>query len=246
MRIGGVAILALAALSSCGDAPSSRSHQSTPTPGAIAGTVRLSGTLKPLPSDRPGPMVQPGAKPVDPAKSSSAILGAGQTLANVYVVVSSGLDPAKFQPPTSTVLLRQFELVYEPRVVALMTKQKIRVRNDDNCSHNIHITPKHNREFNWGQIKGDENVFRFLKPEIGIPVKCDVHPWKRGWIHVSDHPFFMVTDVHGRFAFDGLPPGNYEIMAWHERFKNAPLVKKVKVEPGMTATLDFTFEAPKP
>ncbi len=35
-------------------------------------------------------------------------------------------------------------------------------------------------------------------------------------ISVFDHPFFAVTSENGEFRFEGLPPGDYVIEAWHE------------------------------
>jgi hypothetical protein len=256
MRIGGVAILALVALSSCGETPASEvpptppATQSTPivqpTAGSITGTVRLMGLLKPLPSDDPCGVMIDGGKHVDRAKLRTIILGEGQTLGNVYVAVKSGLGEAVFPPDKTEVVLRLVNFVYDPRVVGLMTHQVLKARNEGDSLHNVHIRRKFGVPFNKGYLKGAEEVLRFDKPEVGIPVHCDVHPWERAWIHVSDHPYFAVTGMDGRFAIAGLPPGDYEIMAWHERFRAAPLIKKVKVEPRMTATLDFTFEVSKP
>ncbi len=42
-----------------------------------------------------------------------------------------------------------------------------------------------------------ENVDYFKKPEIGVPVTCDVHPWMFAYIGVLDHPYFAVTDKDG-------------------------------------------------
>jgi hypothetical protein len=64
-------------------------------------------------------------------------------------------------------------------------------------------------------------------------------------LHVSDHPYFAVTALDGRYALTELPPGDYEVLAWHERFQRKFLISKVKVEAGRTATLDFTFHAPR-
>lgn len=77
-----------------------------------------------------------------------------------------------------------------------------------------------------------------------MPVRCDVHPWMWAWVHVSDHPFFAVTAIDGTYSINGMPPGEYEILAWHERFKEKPLIANVRIEAGKTAALDFKFEAP--
>jgi Carboxypeptidase regulatory-like domain len=51
-----------------------------------------------------------------------------------------------------------------------------------------------------------------------VEVRCDQHPWTRGWILVFDHPYFTTSDANGTFTIDSVPPGRYQITAWHERF----------------------------
>ena len=33
---------------------------------------------------------------------------------------------------------------------------------------------------------------------------------------VAPHPYYAVTDESGRFQLTNVPPGQYEIVAWHE------------------------------
>ena len=33
---------------------------------------------------------------------------------------------------------------------------------------------------------------------------------------VAPHPYYAVTDANGQFELTDVPPGHYEIVAWHE------------------------------
>src|SRR6266849_4649482 len=68
----------------------------------------------------------------------------------------------------------------------------------------------------------------FAREEI-IPVKCNVHPWMKGYIAVFKHPYFAITDKDGTFDLKNVPPGDYTIEAWHEKY--GVLTQKVAVEP---------------
>ncbi len=50
-----------------------------------------------------------------------------------------------------------------------------------------------------------------------VEVRDDRHPWVRGWIAVAPHPYVTISDSNGQFALDGVPPGNYVLVTWHER-----------------------------
>jgi len=36
---------------------------------------------------------------------------------------------------------------------------------------------------------------------------------------VAKHPYYAVTDEDGNFQLAQVPPGNYEIAAWHEGWR---------------------------
>jgi len=38
--------------------------------------------------------------------------------------------------------------------------------------------------------------------------------WMRDYLAVSDHPYVAVTDADGRFRFDAVPEGEYELVCW--------------------------------
>jgi hypothetical protein len=59
---------------------------------------------------------------------------------------------------------------------------------------------------------------------------------------VLDNPYFAVPDAEGRYSIPRLPPGDYTIIAWHERIR--PITHRLHVEPGQLARLDFTIPLP--
>jgi hypothetical protein len=82
---------------------------------------------------------------------------------------------------------------------------------------------------------------KFTKEETLIQVKCNKHPWMTAWLGVLSHPFFAVSGPEGSFTIKGLPPGEYEVEAWHEKYGAKTL--KVTVNERADSTADFTFNA---
>ncbi|HWW92439.1 MAG TPA: hypothetical protein VN375_03660 [Vicinamibacteria bacterium] len=161
-------------------------------------------------------------------------------LADVLVYVKSGLH-GTYPSSTDPVLLDQKGCDYWPHMVVKMVGQPLVIRNSDDTLHNIHPRPQVNPEFNIGQPhQGMESKKTMDKPEIMIPVGCDVHPWMRAFISVFDHPFFTVTKEDGSFEIKGLPAGEYEVEAYHGKLKTQDL--KLTVKDGEAAKLNFSFK----
>ena len=161
------------------------------------------------------------------------------TVRNVLVWVDSGLPDKDYPVPKEPVLLDQNGCQYKPHVLGVMEGQEILIRNSDNTNHNIHFLPKINDEFNKTQPKkGMENKVK-LTAEAPFRVKCDVHPWMGCHIGVFKHPFFAVTGKEGTFELKGLPPGTYELKAWHEKFGEKTF--KVQIGAGESKESDFSY-----
>jgi plastocyanin len=163
-------------------------------------------------------------------------------LANVFVYVKSGLPAgASYPAPTEAATIDQHGCNYTPHIVAMQTGQPLKIKNSDDTLHNIHPRPTVNAEFNIGQPrKGMESTKTFDKKEVMFPVGCDVHPWMRAYISVLDNPFYAVSKEDGTFEIKGLPPGDYEIEAYHEKLKTQS--QKVSVKAGDSAKVDFAFK----
>lgn len=185
-------------------------------PGVITGTMTFAGTP---PAAKPLPMDSDPKCPADPnAVSEVLVVGSGSGLQNVFVYVKDGLGNRTYAVPTTPVSLDQKGCRYIPHVFGVQVGQPIRVSNSDPTLHNINAAPKDNRAFNFGQPATVPPVTRtFDKPEIMVPMRCDVHTWMNAYVGVVAHPFFAVTKEDGSFEIKGLPPGTYTVEAWHER-----------------------------
>ena len=176
-----------------------------------------------------------------PTKTEEVVANSNGTLANVFVYVKAGLEGKNFEPPTAPATLDQKGCVYRPHVVGIRTGQTIAISNGDPTTHNIHPMPKTNREWNQSQAPGSPNLDKqFARTEIMIPVKCNVHPWMKSYIGVVDNPYFAVTGDQGTFEIKSLPPGDYTLEAWHEKYGTQE--QKVTLAPSATQTVEFSFK----
>jgi len=206
----------------------------------ITGKITLKGQPKP---ETPIPLEGTTCGPVVPTAFTTRhyMVGADKGLANVFVYIKQGAAPA---PATAgEPLLDQLNCQYEPYVMGMVTGQKLKIRNSDPLLHNVHATPKVNKEFNFAQVtKGQINEKVFDKPEVLVRMKCDVHPWMFAYIGVVDHPYFAVTDKDGSFKISNLPAGKYTIEAMH--LKAGAKQQEITVTGDEKKAVNFELEVP--
>ena len=148
--------------------------------------------------------------------------------------------------PSEPAVLDQKGCIYMPHVFGMVAGQELLIKNSDATLHNIHSMPKVNKEFNFAMpkvVKEKKSTFSLSEPDP-FYIKCDVHPWMKTWVLVSDHPFFAVTDENGNFSIEGIPAGTYEVVCWQEKFGKRTITKKVTIGDGDT-TENFVFSRPK-
>jgi plastocyanin len=163
-------------------------------------------------------------------------------LANVFVYIKDGLGSRTFDVPKDPVVLDQSGCKYHPHVLGVMAGQTVEIKNDDQTTHNIHPTPKDNREWNESQPSSSAPLEKnFAREEIMLPVKCNQHPWMKMYINVVKTPFYAVTDKSGKYEIKGLPPGDYTIAFVHEKLGEQD--QKITVAPKDSKTVDQTFKA---
>lgn len=207
------------------------------TAGAITGTVTFDGP--PPAMDELRLTGECASRHSGPVPTGDLIVHDGH-LANVFVYVSDGLGARTFAVPSTSVTIDQKGCLYEPHVIAAQTCQPIRFVNSDAFLHNVHGTPSQSPAWNFGMsVRGSERTVKIDHPEVMVEVRCDVHPWMHAYIGVLDHPYSAVTGQDGRFALNGLPPGDYVVRAWQERLGTRE--SKVSIAAGETKDVAFAY-----
>jgi len=164
-------------------------------------------------------------------------------LENVVIYVSGGEGVAgkSYAPPSTPVELDQMDCHYIPHALVIQVGQELAVKNGDMTLHNVHTLGEVNPT--WNVAQAVQNIISkhiFEKPEVLLPVKCDVHGWMKSFIAVISNPFGTVSAEGGKYELK-LPAGKFEITAVHEKYGRQTTM--VEVKDNDHTTVDFKFKA---
>jgi hypothetical protein len=218
-------------------------YQPTGSEGRITGKVSFAGQI---PQRR---LIDTSADPVchdaNPELYTEDVIITAGKLANVFVYVSGDmLELYAFDAPKSDVVLAHRGCQLVPHVLGMQLSQTLKVANEDSTTHNTHFLPKANKDWNQSQPGNSPPVeTKFETAEVLIPVKDNQHPWQKAYVSILSHPFFAVSARNGSYQISGLPPGQYTVVAWHERFGE----QRAEISVGVSErkNLDFTFKQPE-
>jgi hypothetical protein len=177
----------------------------------------------------------------EPVYDESIIVGANNSLENVFIFVKAGVEGQSFPVPAEPVVFDQLNCTYHPHIFGIQTNQELEIINSDATLHNVHALSANSPEFNVGMpTQGMKIKKKFKNPEIMVHIKCEVHPWMSAYAGVVDNPYFAVAGKGGAFKLPMLPPGTYTIEAWHEKL--GTLTQEVTVGDGETKDITFEFK----
>lgn len=119
----------------------------------------------------------------------------------------------------------QKECRFTSHVFAMRTSQKLQLANSDTVQHTVDTKAGGKAAGGNPSIPGKS--FRLYEPggPSGQPflVSCATHRWMKGYMFVSDHPFFAVSGhdsvsgQDGAFVIKHVPSGvELEFRLWHE------------------------------
>ncbi|HYV17401.1 MAG TPA: carboxypeptidase regulatory-like domain-containing protein [Verrucomicrobiae bacterium] len=219
----------------------SGARQNAGTTGRVEGTVNLGPRLK----------ARKMRFALYPQDSQQALADARVTetpkgerddeFRNVVVYVESvpaietAARAAATNPPRG-LSIRQDGLAFVPHVLPVLRGTTVDFPNTDPVFHNVFSLARA-ATFDLGRYpRGDARSVRFDTPGI-VKVFCHIHSDMSAVVLVLDNPYFVAPDASGRFSLDGLPPGEYKVVAWHERAR--PSRRSVRIEPGRATNVTF-------
>jgi Carboxypeptidase regulatory-like domain len=219
-----------------------------PSTDGAGGGVKLSGrvTFDGTPPERRPINMSKEAKCIElhggkQVLDEAVLVGDDGGVKNAFVYIRRGAPKREYPVPEEPAKLEQKDCMYRPRVQGIFVGQRLLVGNNDPVTHNVRSFPIRSRPFNFGQPPDSEPRERvFEAAEREIEVQCDIHPWMHAYLFVMDHPFFCVTDDHGSYTIDALPPGEYTVEVWHEKFGRQR--QTVTVGDGDMQDVNFTYK----
>ena len=185
-------------------------------PGTISGTVKWSG-------HQPASLTMPIDKDAEVCDPDShkrrdlqrLVVGPDNGVANTVVFLKSISSGKAMDIPEAHRSLDQKRCQYEPHILIVPESGALQMKSSDPVLHTVHMdgAATFNLPFPFQNRITTRNM-----PSAGlVNLKCNGgHVWMNAELLVVSHPYYAVTDEDGRFKLTGVPPGDYELVAWHE------------------------------
>jgi plastocyanin len=224
--LGGVATFVAAALAGA--------SKSETQDARLSGTVVLSRHL----SSRKARFslypdeVRPGA--------SSQADSVSKEMSNVVIYLESAAGSNRLGHPSSEppLVVRQENEIFTPHVLPVVKGSTVEFRNDDPIFHNV-FSLSRAASFDLGRYKrGLSKSVRFDTPGV-VKLFCHIHSDMSAVILVLENGFFTSPDESGHYSLTGIPPGEYTVVAWHERAR--PVSRKVHLGADRPGVVDFSI-----
>ena len=184
-------------------------------------------------------------------------------LANTVVFLKNIPSGKPLELPQARRSLDQKHCRYEPHILLVPQSAMLAMKSSDHVLHTVHMEGAAN--FNVAFPFTDREITRQMDTPGIVTLQCNGgHVWMNAELLVVPHPYYAVTDADGNFELTDVPPGQYQVVAWHEGWhvlgrKNTldvfsqktiqralfseprTVEQSVTVKPNETAQLKFVF-----
>lgn len=233
-------------------------------PGTIAGMVKWQGPvpkIPKLPITKNADICDPNGQKTRDLERLEVEADGG--VANTVVYLKDITKGKAMDLPDARQHLDQRTCRYFPHIMLVSQGGNLQIKSSDPILHTVHMmgAASNNVPFPFQ----NQYLPVTLRRSGVVDLKCNAgHVWMNAEVLVVKHPYYAVTDEHGYFKLTDVPPGEYEIEAWHEGWRiiseervldvasqvkvSRPIysqpetwAKKVNVKPAQNSTLDFSI-----
>jgi hypothetical protein len=233
-------------------------------PGTITGTIKWTGPVPKIPKLP----ITKNADICDPNSTKTRdlerlLIDSDGGVENTVVFLKDITKGKAMDLPEARQRLEQKNCRYIPHIMLVPQNGNLEIKSSDPILHTVHMSgaADYNIPFPFQGQYLPETMHR-----VGVVnLKCNAgHVWMNSEVLVVKHPYYTVTDEHGFFKLTDVPPGEYEIEAWHEGWRiiaeetvldvasqvevrrpiySEPMTwaKRIAVHPGQTSTVDFSL-----
>ena len=204
--------------------------------GTLSGTVRAEGKSTPTTEPASGNYQSRKYKFVE--KINYAELRDFVVYIDGPIGTNNTSTPAK--PVTvETRRVAQQGAVFTPHVLAVAAGTCVEWPNNDEIFHNV-FSMSETKQFDLDLYKGNPPDKRVVFDKAGrVDVFCSIHANMHCIVLVYPNPYFAVVDESGHYSITNVPPGKYQLKAWHERLP--ALTKEIVVPETGDVRTDFVL-----
>lgn len=139
-------------------------------------------------------------------------------VANTVIYLKSVAAGKAMDLPLQRRFMNQKNCRYEPHILLVPLEGTLTVKSSDPLLHTVHMSGS--ADYNLPFVTAGQEISRQMTREGMVDLRCNAgHVWMNGEMIVAPHPYYTVTDADGNFELTDVPPGQYEIIAWHEGWR---------------------------
>jgi Polysaccharide lyase family 4, domain II len=184
--------------------------------GTISGTVKWTGPAAPkleVAINKDAGICDPDAHRT--RSLERLVVGPDGGVANTIVYLKNVTSGKAMDLPEPRRKLDQKHCRYEPHILLVPQEEKLSMKSSDAVLHTVHSDGA--ATFNLAFPFTDHVTTQSVNTAGLINLKCNGgHSWMNAEVMVVSHPYYAVTGEDGRFELTNVPPGDYQLVAWHE------------------------------